>query len=99
MDISTVRDIIDRGLASTGRLVKIRTVVPDLPGQLAKVLTTLGDLKVNVREVDHERNFNVPVGYTGTLVTCQTKGFEHIEMVKVGLTKLGFSFEIISHHL
>ena len=99
MDISTVRDIIDRGLATTGRLVKIRTVVPDSPGNLAKVLSTLAEMKVNVREVDHERNFNVPVGFTGTLVTCQTKGFEHIEAVKTAFGKIGFSFEIISHHV
>lgn len=98
MDVGTVRDIIDRGLAQSGRLVRLRTVVPDVPGQLAKVLTLLGELKVNIREVDHERNYNVPVGYTGTVITCQTRGFEHIENVKNSLIQHGFSFEMIQCH-
>ncbi|KAF0984233.1 hypothetical protein FDP41_007410 [Naegleria fowleri] len=99
MDIGTVRDIIDRGLAQSGRLVRVRAVVPDVPGQLAKVLTLLGELKVNIREVDHERTENVPVGFTATIITCQTKGFEHIELVKEQLSKKQFTFEILTAHV
>ena len=55
-----------RGLALAGRYLVLRTRVPDRPGELAKLLDLLAEERVNVVEVEHQREaVGVPVGHTG----------------------------------
>jgi threonine dehydratase len=101
IDVGLLREIIDRGLVNDGRLARLRVVVPDVPGQLARVLTLVGELRCNVREVEHERAFrNVPVGKTATILTIQTKGWDHIDKVSSVLRSMNFeySFEGMPEH-
>ncbi|KAL0480532.1 tdcB [Acrasis kona] len=101
IDVGLLREIIDRGLVNDGRLARLRVVVPDVPGNLARVLTSLAEMRCNVREVEHERAFrNVPVGKTATIVTLQTRGWDHIDQVYKELTnmKFEFSFEGMPEH-
>jgi threonine dehydratase len=91
--VGLLREIIDRGLVNDGRLARLRVVVPDVPGQLARVLTLVGELRCNVREVEHERAFhNVPVGKTATILTIQTKGWDHINEVSTVLKSMNFEY-------
>jgi threonine dehydratase len=95
IDVTVLREIVDRGLVASGRLARFRVTVPDVPGQLAQVLTTLAELKCNVREVDHDRNFNnIPLGYTTTQITVTTKGFDHVEQVLDTFQKKGWRHEL-----
>jgi threonine dehydratase len=97
IDVAVLREIIDRGLVTSGRLARLRITVPDVPGQLANVLSIFHELRCNIREVEHERNFrDIPLGFTTTSVTVSTKGFDHIEKIQETLTKRGYKWELTS---
>lgn len=96
IDLSVLREIIDRGLVATGRLARVQITVPDSPGYLAKVLTLLAELGCNVSEITHERAFLNLVGSVSVLVTMQTRGIEHIEIIGKSLRKHGYHHKFIS---
>ena len=47
--------LIEHGLSASGRFVRLRVVIPDRPGALARVTGTLAGLGLNVLAVDHHR--------------------------------------------
>jgi len=97
IDISILREIIDRGLVTSGRLARMRVTVPDVPGQLASVLSIFHEMRCNIREVEHERNFrDIPLGFTTLCVTVSTKGFDHIEQIQETLISRGYKYEMSS---
>lgn len=97
IDVSVMNDIISRGLVKSGRLVRLRVEVPDTPGELVKALQVIQHHRANIQEVEHERAFmNVPVGYTQTILTVQTKGHNHVKQLEQGLREQNFKFTIDS---
>ena len=46
-----------RGLVRDGRLVRLRVVMPDVAGSLAKVTAMIGAAGGNILEVQHQRLF------------------------------------------
>ena len=55
IDATLLISVMRRGLAVAGRFLVVRTRVPDRPGELAKLLTMLANERVNVVEVEHQR--------------------------------------------
>lgn len=55
VDLLLIDGIVRHGLESRGRFSSFWVTVPDEPGHLARVLTTVGDLGGNVLSVDHQR--------------------------------------------
>ena len=55
IDASLMVQVMRRGLAVGGRYLVLRTRVPDRPGELAKLLGLLAAERVNVVEVEHQR--------------------------------------------
>jgi threonine dehydratase len=78
IDASLMAQVMRRGLALHGRYLVLRTRVPDRPGELAKLLGLLAGERVNVVEVEHQREAaGVPVGHTGVELTLLTRDPEH----------------------
>lgn len=89
IDVSLLRNIIERGLVHDGRMLRIRFEIRDVPGQLAMILQRLADLGCNVADISHDRAFhNVPVGFTAAFITVQTRGKDHILDIKKELEAL-----------
>jgi threonine dehydratase len=82
IDASLMVQVMRRGLALHGRYLVLRTRVPDRPGELARLLSLLAEERVNVVEVEHQREAAwVPVGYTGVELTLLTRDSEHCEQL------------------
>eukprot|EP00761_Pharyngomonas_kirbyi_P006255 gb/GECH01006261.1/.p1 GENE.gb/GECH01006261.1/~~gb/GECH01006261.1/.p1 ORF type:complete len:527 (+),score=149.98 gb/GECH01006261.1/:1-1581(+) len=97
IDVSVMNDIISRGLVKSGRLVRLRVEVPDTPGELVQALQVIREHRANIQEVEHERAFmNVPVGYTQTILTVQTKGHDHVQQLVNALKEKNFKFTMDS---
>ncbi len=78
IDSTLVGRIIDFGLVSSGRYMSIAVTVPDLPGQLVHLLTTVAELGMNVRQVEHRRGeLHIPVGQTEIILQIETKDWSH----------------------
>jgi threonine dehydratase len=94
IDASLMVQVMRRGLAVAGRYLVVRTRVPDRPGELAKLLDLLAVERVNVVEVEHQREaVGVPVGYTGVELTLLTRDLEHREQLLAQMREWGYPVE------
>jgi threonine dehydratase len=94
IDASLMVQVMRRGLALDGRYLVVRTRVPDRPGELAKLLGLLAAERVNVVEVEHQREAaGVPVGYTGVELTLLTRNREHCDQLLAEMRDWGYPVE------
>jgi threonine dehydratase len=94
IDASLMLQVMRRGLALAGRYLVLRTRVPDRPGELAILLGLLAGERVNVVEVEHQREAAwVPVGYTGVELTLLTRDPEHCEQLLAQMREWGYPVE------
>ncbi|MEO8145698.1 MAG: threonine ammonia-lyase [Betaproteobacteria bacterium] len=57
IDSRLLSAVLMRGLVREGKLVRLRVVMPDVAGSLAKVTTMIGEAGGNIVEVQHQRVF------------------------------------------
>ena len=75
-------NLIRHGMASSGRYLNLRCVIPDRPGGLAHLLAELAEIGANVLEVSHERtSTSLNVGEVEVRLQLETKGPDHAEEV------------------
>ena len=97
IDASLLISVMRHGLAVAGRFLVVRTRVGDRPGQLAKLLTALADERVNVVEVEHQRERSeLPVADTGVVLTLLTRDSAHCEEILATMARLGYPAERLS---
>jgi len=89
-------EIIQRGMVKSGRLVRLRFDVRDVPGSLAEVAAALGALGANIDEVMHQRAFTtLSVERAQIEVVVQTRGTEHVAQMLAALQAQGYRVERI----
>jgi threonine dehydratase len=92
IDPLTLAFIMERGLARSGRLVRLTVELRDLPGSLAEVTSRLAALGANIEEVHHQRTFTpLPVQTTEVEFVVQTRGHEHVREIVTVLDAAGFN--------
>ncbi|NLC71452.1 MAG: threonine ammonia-lyase [Desulfuromonadaceae bacterium] len=91
IDLLILSTIIQRGLARTGRLVRLGVEVPDHPGSLAEVTRILGASNANIVEVSHQRAFTRLSLKTVQLeVVLETRGLPHLREIMAAFQTAGF---------
>jgi threonine dehydratase len=96
IDPLVLSDIIERGLVRSGRLVRLRVEMRDLPGALAKVTACLAEANANIEEVHHQRAFtDLPVLSAEVEFVLQTRGPEHVREILAALAGAGFKAEVV----
>lgn len=85
-------DIIERGMVRAGRLAKIRVMIRDVPGELARAAAIVGQSGANIEEVAHQRAFTTLPAMNAELeMVLQTRGAEHVAQVLQALQAGGLS--------
>ena len=83
--------IISRGLMEHGRIVRLRVLLEDSPGALARLLSLLARLKVNVLNIFHERyEKGLPLYVSRVQMEVETRNSAHIDEVLAVLKKEGY---------
>src|SRR5690606_22721901 len=83
--------VIRHGLASAGRYLYLRVLIPDLPGGLAGLLGDVGDAGANVLEVAHERiSPNLSLHEVEVRIQLETRGADHAEELITRLRERGY---------
>lgn len=83
--------VIRHGLASAGRYLYLRVVIPDLPGGLAGLLVRVGESGANVLEVAHERiSPSLHLNQVEVRVQLETRGEVHADLVMARLREAGY---------
>ncbi len=84
--------VIRHGMAVDGRFLVLRVRIPDIPGGLAGVVTTLGGAGANVLEIAHERlSPTLSVDEVEVSVHLETRGAPHAEEVVAALRERGYT--------
>jgi threonine dehydratase len=97
IDASLLISVMRHGLAVAGRFLVVRTRVGDRPGELAKLLTALANERVNVVEVEHQRERSeLPVADTGVELTLLTRDSAHCDEILATMAQLGYPAERLS---
>ncbi|MEE8314013.1 MAG: threonine ammonia-lyase [Myxococcota bacterium] len=92
IDLLPLASVIQRGLVRTGRLVRIRVEVPDVPGGLADVTRIIGDSGGGIVDVVHQRAFTRLSLQTAEVdFAIQARGLEHVHEVLDALIAAGHS--------
>ena len=91
IDPLMLAEIIERGMARSGRLARVRVEVHDLPGSLARVTACIADQNASIEEVHHQRTFTqVAVQNVEIEVVLKTRNREHVEQIVAALQGCGF---------
>ena len=91
IDPMILERVISRGLASSGRYLKMRIPLPDRPGQLARTSEIVADENANVVEVLHTRHgTGLQISQVELELHIETRGQDHAEQVLEALRREGY---------
>jgi threonine dehydratase len=91
IDVNVVARVIEKGLVQEGRLVRLRLIIPDRPGALARVSTLVADQSANIQEIIHTRGLSrAEIGESEITLTLETYGAQHITEVCAALRTAGY---------
>ncbi|MDN5872068.1 MAG: threonine ammonia-lyase [Nitrococcus sp.] len=91
IDLLPLASIIQRGLARTGRIVRLRVGIPDVPGALADLTRLLAQHSTNIIQIAHQRAFtDLSLRSVEVEVTVETRGSEHTREVLAALRAEGY---------
>lgn len=91
-------DIIERGMVRAGRLVRLRVATRDVPGELARVATIVGNAGANIEDIEHQRAFTtLPAQNAQLQLVLQTRGPQHVQELLQALHAAGLAAEIDSY--
>jgi threonine dehydratase len=91
LDLNLLDRILERGLISTGRMLRFRVLLRDVPGALESFLKVLSQHGANVLHIHHDRLAQgVPIGSSRVEAWVETRSFEHAAAIQSALTQAGF---------
>jgi threonine dehydratase len=89
--------VLDRGLSAAGRYLHVTVRCTDRPGQLAALLTLIGEQRANVVDVAHQRhNPRLHLGEVEVVLSVETRGAEHSDRLISALRDGGYS--VVTDH-
>ncbi len=84
-----------RGLARSGRISRLRIMIPDIPGMLALVSATVAEKGANVLEVEHQREFaDLTLKQAVLNLVIETQDHKSAEEIVRALNDKGLEVEI-----
>ena len=97
IDMYLLGQIVAKGLATMGRMVKIFILLKDKPGALKEVVDELASLSANIVEVVHDRlSSNVHAGTTGVTLSLETEDQKHMDKLIQHLKEKNIDFKVLT---
>jgi threonine dehydratase len=94
IDATTLSSVVRFGLTASGRYLVVKILIPDRPGQLARIVGAIALERANVIAVAHHREGrNIGVLETEAELTLETRDEEHSQAVIRALVGEGFTVE------
>jgi len=97
IDVTLLDNIIDRGLARSGRHLEIEVPLPDRPGTLQELLDVIAASRANILEIEHNRRrLDVALNVALVRVELETRGPEHVDELLATLEDAGYDARVLS---
>ncbi len=98
IDRRILASVLLRGLARAGRMVRLRVLIEDRPGALARVTAEIAATGADVVELSHQRLFyDISVKQAELDVVLETRDPGHGARIIDHLASAGFSAELLSY--
>ncbi|MBP8251065.1 MAG: pyridoxal-phosphate dependent enzyme, partial [Herpetosiphon sp.] len=92
--------IIEQVLVKQGRYLRIRTSVPDRPGNLAPLINDVASYGANVIDISHRRAvWQLPLDRVGIEMILEVRDEAHGQSIIDGLEAHGYSVERFGHRV
>lgn len=96
IEMITLSAVLQRGLVRKSRLVRLRVIMPDVPGSLAKLAQHLGLLDSNIVDIVHRRtSHSSTIGAQPLDIIVHLCGEEESEFVVGSLRRQGYDAKIL----
>lgn len=80
IDVNNMTRVINQGLIRSRRKIFFQTIIPDVPGELVKLLSIIADTSANVLSITHERSqHGISMGTTAVSLELETANEKHVE--------------------
>ena len=97
VDMYLLGQIVDKGLAAMGRLLKISILLPDRPGAFKEIVDEITLANANIVEVVHDRlSSNINAGSAGVTLNVETQGREQADLLIEGLRQKNVEFRLLT---
>ena len=97
MDVITMSSIVQHGLVERGRIFTVSVLLPDTPGQLVSVASTIAEAQGNVVKLEHNQFVSVNrMAAVELRVTIEAFGKEHRDEIIHKLAEAGFRPRLVS---
>ena len=92
IDPRLLASILNRNMASDGRIARLRIDISDEPGMLAAITASIGRCGGNIVEIYHQRLFyDVPAKLAKIDAVIETRGPEHVDEIIADLRTANFN--------
>ena len=91
MDVITMSSVVQHGLIQRGRIFSVSCLLPDKPGELAKVASLIAQVKGNIIKLDH--NLFITINRSAAVelkITMESFGESHKKEIIAALAEGGF---------
>ena len=96
MDVITMASLIQHGLIERGRIFTVSVLLPDKPGELAKVADLLASERGNVVKLEHNQFISINRNAAVELrITIEAYGTEHKKQIVERLNKEGYRPKLV----
>jgi len=95
IDPMLLQRIVAHGLAASERYLKLRIMLPDRPGQLARTAELVAEANANVVEVVHTRHGKFQINEAELELHIETRGSVHRTAVMKKLTDAGYKIRVV----
>ena len=96
MDIITMSSVVQHGLIARGRVFTVSVLLPDKPGELARVASVIAEQKGNVIKLEHNQFVSINRNAAVELkITMEAFGEEHRAQIIDGLKAAGYDAKLI----
>ena len=91
MDVITMSSVVQHGLIQRGRIFSVSCLLPDKPGELAKVASLIAQVKGNIIKLDHNKFITINRRAAVELkITMESFGESHKKEIIAALAEGGF---------
>ena len=91
MDVITMSSVVQHGLIQRGRIFSVSCLLPDKPGELAKVASLIAQVKGNIIKLDHNQFITINRSTAVELkITMESFGESHKKEIIAALAEGGF---------
>jgi threonine dehydratase len=89
--------VVEHGLASAGRFLRLAVRCGDQPGELARLLTEIAEERANIVDVAHSRqNPRLNFGEVEVALSVETRGPDHSAALISKLRGMGYPVDLLS---